>query len=224
LLKVYISEVDMKLGFATAFPDLIQDWFSQALLKRAIERSLVSIDVLNLRDYSDDPHRRIDDTPFGGGPGMLLKCEPIVKALEDFEAKNGRSKRVLLSARGKSFEQVQCHEWVRDKQPIFFICGRYEGVDHRVIEYFVDYEVRVGEFIMMGGEAPALCLSEAIIRCIPGVLGNQDSLVQESFSDDYLQEYPQYTRPANFRGYEVPELLRSGNHQAIEAWRSSNGR
>lgn len=214
----------MRLGFATAFPDLIRLWFSQALLKRALEKSLLSLEVLNLRDFTDDPHRRIDDSPFGGGPGMLLKCEPIVKAIEDFESRHGRSKRILLSAQGEAFQQRCSSEWVQDGLPILFVCGRYEGVDHRIVEHYIDEEIRVGDFVMMGGEAPALCIAEALLRFVPGVLGNQESVEVESFSAGPAKEYPQYTRPVNFRGYEVPEILRSGNHSKLAKWRKANER
>lgn len=194
---------------------------------------MIEVNAVNLRDFSDDTHGSVDDTPYGGGAGMVMKPEPIYKALEHLGAlptvpnqerpvkkiENPR-RTVLLSPRGKQFDQRIAEEWSRLKE-IVFVCGRYEGVDQRVADYMVDEEISVGPYVLAGGELGALVMIEAIARLIPGVIGNEGSLKEETFSLEEGQgrEYPQYTKPADFNGWQVPDILLSGDHKKIKEWR-----
>lgn len=207
----------MKFRVLTALPELIDSYASQALLGRAQKAGQLDVKSVALRDFAEPPHYQIDDHPFGGGPGMLLQCEPIVKALRSIE---GEKHVVLLSAKGSAFTQIKAKEFSKKGQ-LVLICGRYEGVDQRIAEHYVDEEIRVGDFVLMGGELAALSIVEATARLIPGVLGNEISATEESFSDESSFEYPQYTRPRVFEGYEVPEVLLSGDHKKIELWRKA---
>jgi tRNA (guanine37-N1)-methyltransferase len=208
----------MKFQVLSALPDLVEAYAREALLGRAQKQSLIQVAAVPLRKFSDPPHFQIDDQPFGGGPGMLLKCEPIVRALSSLD---GPRHTVLLSAKGKKFDQVKAREFSKLPQ-LVLICGRYEGVDQRIADHYVDEEIRVGDFVMMGGELAALSIIEATARLIPGVLGNEDSPAEESFEGDAdFFEYPQYTRPRVFEGHEVPEVLLSGDHKKIQKWRES---
>ncbi len=170
----------------------------------------------DLRKYTRDKHKSVDDKPFGGGPGMVIKPEPVFECIEDIGAKGEKPWVILLDARGEKLTQKLAGK-LAQKSRIALICGHYEGIDHRVHEHLVDQIVSVGDFVTMGGEAPALCVVESVIRLIPGVIGNQDSLKEESFLDGL--EYPQYTRPRDYRGWQVPEVLVSGHHEQVKKWR-----
>ncbi|TVQ78127.1 MAG: tRNA (guanosine(37)-N1)-methyltransferase TrmD [Bradymonadales bacterium] len=209
----------MRITVLSALPDLITNYCQEALLGRAQREALVEINAVSLREFSDPPHYQIDDRPFGGGAGMLLRVEPIAKALQSMAKPNWK---ILLSAKGRSFQQEDAKRFAQLSH-LVLICGRYEGVDQRVADHLVDEEVRVGDFVTMGGEPAALAILEAVVRLIPGALGNEESLAEESFSEseDSSLEYPQYTRPREFQGLKVPEVLVSGDHQAIRLWRES---
>jgi len=187
---------------------------SESILKKAQEKDFLKVKAHNLRDYTTDKHRQIDDTPYGGGPGMLLKVEPFFKAVEDL--KNDGSHIVLLTPQGKVLKQRIVQD-LSKKQHIIMLCGHYEGVDERV-RSFVDEEISLGDYVLTGGELPAMVLLDAVTRKQDGVLGSSESLVEESFEKNLL-EYPQYTKPAEFNGQKVPDVLVSGNHQKIEEWR-----
>ena len=204
----------LEVDIITIFPGFFEAPLQESLLKKAQEKKRVKFHVHNLRDYTHDRHKTVDDKPFGGGPGMVMKPGPIFECVEKIR-KDGWV--VLLDPKGEKLTQRLAQK-LAAKKKLVLICGHYEGVDHRVQEHLADQSVCVGDFITMGGEAPALCLIEAVTRLIPGVLGNEDSLKQESFESGL--EYPQYTRPQDFRGMKVPEILVSGNHRKVEKWRS----
>jgi len=196
------------------FPELIRDFGAHSLLGKAQERSLLDLRAHDLREHTDDPHRTVDDSPFGGGAGMVLKPEPIFAAVE---AASPPRPLLLLSPAGRRFDQAFAEELAAG--PGFsLLCGRYEGVDERVREHLCDGEVSLGDFVLNGGEVAALAVIEAVARLVPGVMGNAASGLDESFSSGLL-EYPQYTRPAEFRGWAVPEVLRSGDHGRVARWR-----
>ncbi len=202
----------MKITFLTLFPQLILPWLSEAILGRAVKSGLLEFEVRDIRDATTDKHRMVDDTPYGGGAGMVLKVDVLEHALQGFDG----SEVILLTPAGERLTQKIVEELAL-KPELVFICGRYEGFDARV-ETLVTREISLGDFVMMGGEAAALCVTEAVTRLIPGVLGDSDSHLQDSFSSGIL-DYPEYTRPQVWNGLEVPEVLRSGNHAAIQVWR-----
>ena len=221
----------------TIFPDLIRNYADESILGRGQEAGAIKIEAVNLRDYTTDKHQTVDDSPYGGGPGMVMRVEPWHRALAAHNAlspKAGastenvhdeRTHTVLMSPRGRTFTQRVAEEWAQQYDKIVFVCGRYEGVDHRVVEYCVDEEVSIGDFVLAGGELPALTMIEAVSRLVPGVLGNEESLNEETFGkgeDGQGGEYPQYTRPEQFGEWKVPEILLSGNHAEIAKWRAKN--
>jgi tRNA (guanine37-N1)-methyltransferase len=208
----------MRVDVFTIFPDLVESYCSASLIGRGRDRALVDLRVHDLRVGAGDPRRSVDDAPFGGGPGMVLMCEPIFTAVERVEAEGGlRRPLYLLSPGGRRFDQAVARE-LAATEGFSLLCGRYEGVDQRVVEHLVDGELSVGDVVLAGGEAAALVVLDGVLRLVPGVLGNQESPVEESFADGLL-EYPQYTRPAEFRGWAVPEVLVSGDHGAVARWR-----
>ena len=208
----------MNFTFISLFPEIIRSALNESITKRAIEKSLISFETINPRRYLK-PKERIDDKVYGGGPGMLLKSEPLMKAIDDATSKFDRSesKIIYLSPKGKPFTQETAETLALEKN-IIFICGRYEGIDQRIIDHYVDDEISIGDYVLSGGELPALVVFDAISRNIEGVLGDDASLEQESFSEGLL-EYPQYTRPEKMKLGDVPEELLSGNHALIEQWR-----
>ena len=208
----------MNFTFISLFPEIIKSSLNESITKRAIEKSLISFETINPRDYLK-PKERIDDKVYGGGPGMLLKSEPLMKAIDDATSKFDRteSKIIYLSPKGKPFTQESAETLALEKN-IIFICGRYEGIDQRIIDHYVDDEISIGDYVLSGGELPALVVFDAITRNIEGVLGDDASLEQESFSGGLL-EYPQYTRPEKMKLGDVPKELLSGNHAVIEQWR-----
>jgi tRNA (guanine37-N1)-methyltransferase len=231
----------LRIDVITIFPRLFEAFLEESILGIARREGLVAVRVHDLRDWTEDRHRTVDDTPYGGGPGMVLKPEPLVAAIESLagprgssrkaegcaarrsRAKSSRKARVLmLSAQGQVLEQARLEELAREEH-LVLVCGRYEGVDQRVLDLAVDAEVSLGDYVLSGGEVPAMAIIEGVVRLLPGALGNPESAARESFRDGVL-EGPQYTRPAEFRGLAVPEILRSGNHEAIARWRAERAR
>ena len=205
----------MKFDLITIFPEFFESPLKVSLVGKAIESGLLAVDVHNLRDWAPDPHRKVDDAPFGGGAGMVMAPGPIVEAVEAVRQPGGRV--IQLSASGEPFTQAIAAELAAEVQ-LVLVCGRYEGMDGRIPDILSSTEISIGEYVLGGGEAAAMVVIEAVARLVPGVLGNQESLGEESFSAGLL-EYPQFTRPAEFRGHEVPEVLLSGNHKLIADWR-----
>jgi len=203
----------MKITILTLFPEMFQTPLNHGIFKRATEKGVVVIEIVNFRDFAKDKHRKVDDYPYGGGAGMILKPEPIFSALEDVEP----GYVVYLSPQGKILNQNKVEE-LAQKSHLILLCGHYEGVDERVRTALVDEEISIGDYILSGGEIPALVLADAVVRLLPDVLGNKGSLKEESFADGLL-EYPQYTRPAEYKGMKVPNILVSGNHALIAKWR-----
>jgi tRNA (guanine37-N1)-methyltransferase len=206
-----------EIDLVTIFPGFFKGPLQESLLKRAQQEKLVKIRVHDLREYTHDKHKTVDDKPFGGGPGMVMKPEPIFECVEDLQKETPPGWVVLLDARGARFNQKRAAE-LAGKKRLILLCGHYEGIDHRVHDHLADELVSIGDFVTMGGGAPALCLIEAVTRLVPGVLGNEESLKEESHLEEGL-EYPQYTRPRDFRGLAVPDVLVSGNHKEVEKWR-----
>jgi len=203
----------------TIFPEFFDSPFRHGVVAKAAESGLIKIHIHDLRDWTHDRHRTVDDRPFGGGEGMLLKPAPIFEAVETIWPERSPEQRlVLLSAQGQPFNQETARRFSQNKE-LFLICGRYEGVDERVAEHLADEELSIGDFVLSGGELGAAMVVDAVARLLPGVLGNEDSTVHESFSAPALLDCPQYTRPADFRGWKVPETLLSGNHEEIRRWR-----
>ena len=213
----------MKIDMVTIFPDFFRGPLDYGIIRRAREAGLVTIEVHDLRAFAHDRHKTVDDRPFGGGEGMVLKPEPIFECVEAMnvasrEARNkARESVILLSAQGQRFNQSVASE-LASLARIVLICGRYEGVDERVGQYLADRELSIGDYVLTNGALPAMVIIDAVTRLLPGVLGDDESSHDESFSHGLL-EYPQYTRPAEFRGMKVPEVLMSGNHAEIEKWR-----
>lgn len=208
----------MRIDVLTLFPEVLQPYFTASILGRAQSASLAEIHTHQLRDFSKDAHKKVDDRPFGGGPGMVLMCQPIVDAVNAVEQLDARpALRILLSPQGRSFTQPVAHE-LSTHQRLLLICGHYEGFDDRIRTLLNPLEISLGDFVMSGGEPAALAIVDAVVRLLPGVLGNDQATDEESFTDDQL-EYPQYTRPRDYRGLTVPDVLLSGNHAEIDAWR-----
>lgn len=225
----------LKFDIITIFPNIFDSYFSESILRRAKEKKLIEIEAHDLRKWTSDKHKTVDDTPYGGGPGMVLKVEPIFKAVEALKkiSKNKKLKRriVLFSAKGKQFTQTDARRLAKYDQ-LIMICGRYEGVDERVAENVADEEISIGQYVLTGGELPAMTVVDAVSRLVPGVLGKAESLKEESFStvldkkkkaEDYL-EHPHYTKPEKFKSWKVPEVLLVGNHKKIEEWRAKNSK
>ncbi len=210
----------MRIDVFTIFPDLVEGYCRGSVLGRARERGLLDLRVRDLRTGASDPRRSVDDAPFGGGAGMVLMPEPLFAAVEAVEAREGLSRPLLLlSPGGRRFDQAAARELAAG-DGFSLLCGRYEGVDQRVSDHLVDGELSVGDVVLAGGELPALAVVEAVTRLVPGALGNEASVDEESFLTGLL-EYPQYTRPAVFRGWAVPEVLRSGDHGSVARWRQA---
>ena len=216
----------MKFHIVTIFPEFFRGPFEHGVIQKAREAGLIEIHVHDLRTWTYDRHRTVDDRPFGGGEGMLLKAGPIFEAVEavwpERQGPEG-SKVILLSAQGKKFDQAKAREFSELKE-LLLICGRYEGVDERVAEHLADEELSIGDYVLSGGELAAAIVVDAVARLQAGVLGNETSSVDESFSEEGLLDWPQYTRPAEFRGWKVPEVLIGGNHEEIRKWRKSAAR
>jgi tRNA (guanine37-N1)-methyltransferase len=209
----------MKIDILTLFPEICRAPLSESMMKRAQENKIVDLRIHNLRDWATDKHHIVDDAPFGGGQGMVMKPEPTFAAVEDLKSKiqNPKSRIILMSPAGKRFDQKFAAELSKE-QHLIIVCGHYEGVDHRVIEHLVDLEISIGDYVLTNGAIAAAVLVDAVVRLIPGVLGDEQSAADDSFSIGSL-ESPQYTRPAEFRSWKVPEILLSGNHAEIAKWR-----
>jgi len=209
----------MVFQILTTFPGMIEAVAGESILGKARQKGIIDVEAVNLRDFAADKHRTTDDAPFGGGPGMVMKCRPVFDAVEALVARRraGRTRIVLMTPQGRRFDQAMAYQLARESH-LILICGRYEGVDERIRQHLVTDEVSIGDYVLTGGEVAALVILDAVARLVPGVLGDESSAASESFSSGLL-EYPQYTRPAQFRGYDVPEVLLSGNHEDIRKWR-----
>ena len=204
----------MKITILTLFPEMLTA-LSQSILGRALKSGKFSVDIVDIRDYTEDKHLKCDDYPFGGGAGMVMMAQPIGSAIEAVDPDH-KARRIYLSPKGKTFRQEKVFELVEEEH-LVLLCGHYEGVDQRAIDLFIDEEISIGDYVLTGGELPAMVVVDCVARYVEGVL-SPESLVQESFSENLL-EYPQYTRPVEYRGLTVPEVLRSGNHAEIDKWR-----
>lgn len=212
----------MRFDIITIFPGMFASVFDDSLVKKAREAGILDIRAHDLRSHTLDKHRRVDDYPFGGGVGMILTVEPVVRALEAVKPENPGARTVLLSPSGARFDQRKA--WELSRLPgLILVCGRYEGVDQRVCDHYVDEELSIGDFVLSGGEIAAMTVIDAVARLVPGVIGDEQAVVTESFERGLL-EYPQYTRPREFRGHEVPEILLSGDHARIRQWQEEKAR
>jgi len=210
----------LRIDILTLFPEMFDGVLSASMLGRAQTNGLLDIRVHNIRDYTDNKHRKADDYPFGGGAGLVMMAQPIYDCM-DAVLEGGKARRILMTPRGRTLNQKIAKE-LSGEERLVLLCGHYEGVDERVME-IIDDEISVGDYVLTGGELPAMVLVDCVSRLIPGVLGSDESAADESFSEDLL-EYPQYTRPASFRGMDVPEILLNGHHAKIQAWRKEQAR
>lgn len=206
----------MKIDYLTLFPEMFEGVLNHSILKRAQDKGIINVNTINFRDYAVNKHNQVDDYPFGGGQGMVLKPEPVFNAMKDIQH-NDETRVILMCPQGRPFTQKIAQE-LSSTEHIVFICGHYEGYDERIREHLVTDEISMGDYVLTGGELPAMTMTDAIVRLIPGVLGNQQSHQDDSFSDGLL-EFPQYTRPREFQGMTVPDVLLSGNHAHMEKWR-----
>lgn len=210
----------MRIDVLTIFPEMFEGVFGTSIIGRARGTGLVTIKVNNLRDWSDDRYKSVDDRPFGGGAGMVMRVDVVDRALKDL--KTAKSKVVLLDTKGKMYNQ-KAAETLAKEEHLIFISPHFEGIDQRVHENLADEIYSIGPYVLSGGELPTMAVVDSIVRLVPGALGNPKSLEEESYSDEYEVEYPQYTRPASYKGWDVPEILLSGNHQKIAEWRKKKG-
>ena len=210
----------MRIDVLTLFPEMFPGYLGQSLLKRAIDAGLVTIELHDIRDWARGKHQQVDDRPFGGGPGMVLRPEPVVECVEDVQSKaEPPGYLVILTPQGRRLDQPLVEQLARHER-LVLICGRYEGIDQRAVDILRPEEISIGDFILNGGEVAAMVVIDAVVRLVPGVLGDEQSNKQDSFSGDPpLLEFPQYTRPREYRGLEVPEVLLTGNHPEIARWR-----
>lgn len=208
----------MKIDILTIFPEFTSSINDYSIIKRAVENELVEINSIDIREFSKDKHKRVDDYPYGGGPGMVMTIQPLADCIREVKKEN--SIVIYLSPRGEKFEQ-KIAQRLKNYEHIILVCGHYEGIDQRVIENYIDEEISTGDYVVTGGEIPAMIIVDSVVRLLPGVLGNEESSVEESFSKDLL-EYDQYTRPEEFEGLRVPEVLLSGHHKNIEEFRKKS--
>lgn len=206
----------MKIDYLTLFPEMFDDVLNHSILKRAQDKNIIEVNTVNFRDYAENKHNQVDDYPYGGGQGMVLKPEPVFNAMKDLKHTD-KTRVILMCPQGRPFSQAIAEE-LSEAEHIIFICGHYEGYDERIRENLVTDEISMGDYVLTGGELPAMTMTDAIVRLIPGVLGNEQSHQDDSFSDGLL-EFPQYTRPREYKGMTVPDVLLSGNHANIEKWR-----
>ena len=209
----------MRIDIISALPNLMESALNDSIIEKAQEKKLVDIVLHNLRDYSVDKHKTVDDTPYGGGAGMLLKIEPIYRALEKLKSERDYDEIIYLSPKGELYNQRLAVE-LSLKKNIVLLCGHYKGIDNRVVESLITREISIGDYVLTGGEIPALVIIDSIVRLIPGAVGDAESLLMDSFQENTLGS-PQYTKPAEFMGLKVPEVLLSGNHKVIEKWRET---
>ena len=209
----------MKFDIITIFPNIVEEYINTGIVRIAREKGLVDIYVHDLRKWTTDRHKTVDDSPYGGGPGMVLKVEPIFKAVQELKKEN--TKVFITTPKGEKLTQKKLEEFSKKENEHYIVlCGRYEGFDQRIHDNLVDYEFSIGDYVLSGGELPALVLIDGISRLIPGVLGNEESLESETFNNDTV-DFPQYTKPEEFNGWKIPDVLKSGNHEEIEKWRES---
>lgn len=226
----------MKIDILTIFPDMFSGPLSQSIIGRARSNNLVTIETHDLRNWTEDAHHQVDDRPFGGGPGMVMMIEPIDKALQALKDQAAHSKHqsnsknqtlasktIMLSAKGERYTQQKAQS-LPHIDHLILVCGHYEGIDQRVYDHLVDEVISIGDYVLTGGELPAMVLIDSIVRLIPGVVGDQKSIEDESHKHPGYIEYPHYTRPSNYKGWEVPEILLSGNHAKIQAWREEQSK
>lgn len=204
----------MRIDILTLFPNMFDGFLSESIIKRAILKEKVEVNIINIRDFTLLKNGQVDDTPYGGGSGMVLMCEPIVRAIESVKTEG--SKIILMSPQGVTYKQSMAYDLRDNCKHLIFVCGHYEGFDER-IKNFVDMEISIGDFVLTGGEIPAMAIADSIIRLIPGVI-TEESYLRDSFTDNLL-DYPTYTKPVDFRGYKVPDVLLSGNHKKIDEFR-----
>lgn len=207
----------MKINVLTIFPDFFTSLINWSIIGRAIENKILTIEINNIRDFSKNKHKKVDDYPYGGGPGMIMTAQPIFDILEEVKKKD--SKTIFLSPKGKKLNQDLLNSLSKEKH-LILLCGHYEGIDNRIIENFIDEEISIGDYVLTGGEIPAMVLIDGLTRLLPGVLSSEEAYKEESHYNGLL-EYPQYTRPYDFMGYKVPDILLSGNHKEIEEWRKN---
>jgi len=207
----------MKFKVITIFPQLVEDYFKEGILGRALKQKQIQLQTVSPRQFTTDPHQKVDDMPYGGGAGLVMKMEPIVKAIKSVTKKEAKRRIILMDPRGKRFTQKEAKRLAKYDE-LIFVSGRYEGIDER-IKFYIDEKISIGDFVLMGGELPAVTIMEAVARLIPGVLHHPDSAKYESFSDGDNLEHPQYTRPEVFEGHRVPKVLLSGHHGKVEEWR-----
>ena len=207
----------MKFDILTLFPNMFSSPFQESILGKAIQKGLMDLRIINIRDFALDKHQVVDDSPYGGGQGMVMKVEPIARAIEWARSEDPSSWTIYLTPQGRPFNQEKARD-LSSRSHLVLLCGRYEGVDERVREMFIDEEISIGDYVLMGGELAAMVMIDAVSRLLPGVLGSDQSAEDDTFTNALL-EYPQYTRPFDFRGSSVPEILLSGNHAAVSLWR-----
>ncbi|HET7673596.1 MAG TPA: tRNA (guanosine(37)-N1)-methyltransferase TrmD [Candidatus Saccharimonadales bacterium] len=213
----------MKIQVISLFPEMFAPVLETSMLFKAKDKGIVEFEYISLRDFGLGPRKTVDDVVYGGGDGMLLKPEPLVAAIEHAKAKSPAAKVLLMTPKGKKFVQSEAKRLASSGQDMIFVCARYEGYDERVVK-FVDEQISIGDYILTGGELPAMVVIDAVVRLLPGVLGGETSAEIESFSDGQTLEYPQYTRPEEFRGMKVPQVLLSGHHGEIAKWREQNSK
>lgn len=220
----------MKFDIITLFPQMFEGPLTESILKRAREKNLIEIDCHNLRDFALDKHHIVDDTPFGGGKGMVLKVDVMDRTLrqvksQKLKVKSNRMRTILLTPQGKRLDQDKVRQLADDYDNLILVCGHYEGFDERIREHLIDEEISIGDFVLTGGELPAMMLVDAVSRMIPGVLSagstDEETFMQKDENGEYLREYPQYTKPAEYNGWSVPEILKSGDHKKIADWRNN---
>ena len=204
----------MRIDILTLFPNMFNGFLSESIIKRAIEKGLVSINLIDFREYTNDPHGKVDDTPYGGGVGMVLSCQPIFDCVESI--RTPESKVIIMTPSGETYKQHLAYDLSKEKH-LIIICGHYEGFDERIMS-LADYQISIGDYVVTGGEVPAMIVSDSIIRLLPGAI-NERSHLEDSFNDNFLLDYPTYTKPAEYKGMKVPEVLLSGDHAKVDKWR-----
>jgi len=213
----------MRIDICTIFPGIFKSYFGESILKRAQDAGLLEIHFHDIRKFSKDKHKKVDDTPYGGGAGMLMTPQPLYDCIKHAKSLND-GPVIFMTPQGSKLTHTRVKRFARTNDSLILVCGRYEGIDQRIRDILVDHEVSIGDYVLTGGELPAMVMVDAIVRFIPGVLGDDDSAEEDSFSRRLggKKEYPHYTKPANFKGHEVPEVLRSGNHAKIKKWRKNH--
>ena len=204
----------MKISILSLFPHMFDGFLNESIIKRAIEDKKVEIEIIDFREYTEDPHKKVDDTPYGGGAGMVLACQPIFDCVEAIRTED--SKVIIMTPSGIPYKQRTAYDLSNEKH-LIIICGHYEGFDERILS-LADMEISIGDYVLTGGELPAMVIADSIVRLIPGVI-NEQSHLEDSFNDNFLLDYPTYTKPADYKGMKVPEILLSGDHKKIDEWR-----